>query len=87
MEQYIRGVLNGHEGRVLTTTLEEYNGMESVKITAEIRGTEGMDRLYAAKWGGIGRIWHDKDEKRLYAWIQCAPKKVELLDEKELFPR
>jgi len=84
MEQYFRDVLKGHEGRVLTSTKEDFNGMESIRVTAEVRGTKGMDRLYSSFWPGTGRIWYDKEEKRMYAWVQFAPKKIEHLDEKEL---
>jgi hypothetical protein len=86
MEDFFKYVLRGHEGRLLTSTKEDFRGMESLKITCEIRGTKGMDKLYASRWKGTGRLWHNKDEKRLYAWIQCGPKKVELIDEKVLIP-
>jgi len=84
LESFFGDVLRGHEGRILTSSRDTFHGMESVKITAEIRGTHGMDKLYAARWPGVGRIWHDTTEKRIYAWVQSAPRKVELLDEKEL---
>lgn len=85
LDAFFRAVVRGHEGRVLTSTTEPFRGMESVTVTAEIRGSHGMDKLYAAHWRGTGRIWHDKEEKRLYAWIQSPPRKVELLDENTVF--
>lgn len=84
LEQYFRFVIRGHEGKVLSIKKEQFHGMESVKVTAEIKGVHGMERLYAAQWPGEGRLWHDEKEKRIYAWVQFAPKKVKLLDEKEL---
>lgn len=83
LESFLRDVLRGHEGKVLSSHKETFRGMESVSITAEVRGTHGMDRLYGARWKGTGRIWHNTEEKRLYAWVQSAPAKVELMDEKE----
>ena len=83
LESFFRDVVRGHEGRVLTSCKDTFHGMESVTVTAEIRGTHGMDRLYGARWQGAGRIWHDKEEKRLYAWVQSVPRKVDFLDEQE----
>jgi hypothetical protein len=84
LESFFRDVLRGHEGRVLTSRRDTFRGMESVSVTAEVRGTHGMDKLFASRWRGAGRIWHDKDEKRIYAWVQSAPRKVDLLGEQEL---
>jgi hypothetical protein len=85
LDAFFRDVIRGHEGRVLDSRPETFRGMESVAVTAELRGTHGMERLYAARWRGAGRIWHDREEQRLYAWVQSAPAKVALLEEEEIF--
>jgi len=85
METFIRRVVANQEGRVLTATASEFRGMESLKLTTEIRGTKGMDRLYSSHWRGVGRVWHDTAAKRLYACMQAGPKKVKLLAEDEIF--
>ena len=86
METFIRRVVANQEGRVLTAERGTFRGMESVELTTEIRGTKGMDRLFSAYWKGEGRIWHDTAGKRLYACMQAAPKKIELLKERKIFP-
>ena len=83
-EAFFRQILRGHEARVLESRRVEWRGMESVTVAFEVRGRRGMDRLYAAKWQGKGRIWHDANEKRIYALLQAAPRKVTLLDEAEV---
>jgi hypothetical protein len=60
--------------------------MDSLELSIETRGTKGMDRLYASHWKGVGRVWHSTEEKRLYAYFQAGPKKLELLSEARLFP-
>ena len=84
IEAFFRNVVRGHDGRVLDSCREPFRGMDSVTVSTEVRGTHGMDRLYGSRWHGAGRIWHDMVEKRLYAWVQAAPRKVDLLDEQEL---
>jgi len=87
MESFIRQVVTSQEGRVLTAKKTTFRGMEAVELTTEIRGTKGMARLFSSYWHGVGRIWHNTDEKRLYACMQAAPKKVRLLTDEELFPQ
>lgn len=86
MEYFIRRVITSQEGRILTATKSTFRGMESFELMTEVRGTKGMDRLFSAYWKGIGRIWHDVDEKRMYACFQAAPRRVELIKEERLFP-
>jgi hypothetical protein len=86
METFIRKVVTNQEGRVLEVTKSTFRGMDSLELTTEIRGTRGMDRLFSSYWKGVGRVWHDKAEKRLYACMQAGPKKVKLLDDMEILP-
>jgi hypothetical protein len=85
MEAFIRRVVTSQEGRVLSAKKTEFQGMPSVDLKTEIRGTKGMDRLFSSYWKGIGRIWHNEKEKRLYACMQAAPNKIRLLSDQELF--
>ena len=87
METLIRRVVASQEGRVLTATKSTFRGMESLELTTEIRGTKGMDRLFSSYWRGVGRIWHDTQNKRLHAYMQAGPRKMRLLTETELFPQ
>ncbi|MBT3294054.1 MAG: hypothetical protein HN919_18100 [Verrucomicrobia bacterium] len=87
METFMRKVTTNQEGRILTAEKGEFRGMESVELTTEIRGTKGMDRLFSAYWRGVGRIWHNTDEQRLYACMQAGPRKVTLLKDEELLPQ
>lgn len=84
MEAFVRRVVANQEGRVLSARKSTFRGMESVEVQTEIRGTKGMDRLFSSYWKGTGRIWHDQDEKRLYACMQAGPNKVRLLSDQEL---
>ena len=86
MDYFIRRVITSQEGRVLTSTQSTFRGMPSVEFEIETRGTKGMDRLFSAYWHGVGRVWHNEDEKRLYAMFQAAPKRVPLLKECEVLP-
>lgn len=85
MEEFIRRVVVSQEGRVLSAKKTRFRNMESVELQTEIRGTKGMDRLFSSYWNGTGRIWHDEDEKRLYACMQAGPAKVRLLRDQEIF--
>jgi len=85
MEQFVRSVVASQEGRVLTARKTTFHGMGAVELTTEIRGTRGRDRLFSSYWKGIGRIWHNTTEKRLYACMQAGPAKVRLLTDQELF--
>lgn len=84
LETFIRSILLGHEGRLLEGRPEDWRGMESLALTFEVRGRRGMDRLYAARWQGTGRVWHDRQAKRLHAWLQAAPRRVTLLSEDQV---
>lgn len=84
LEGFFRRILRGSDARVLECRPETWRGMESVRTSIETRGTRGMDQLYASFWHGEGRIWHDTEEKRLYAYVQAAPKKIALLGEAEM---
>ncbi len=86
MESFIRKVTTSQEGRIITATKSRFRGMESLELTIETRGTKGMDRLYASHWTGVGRAWLNTEEKRLYAYFQAGPKKLEMLSEARLFP-
>ena len=86
LDAYFRHVLRGAGVRVTHSAATTWRGMASVEISMETRGTRGMDRLHGGHWLGKGRIWHNTEEKRLYAWIQAAPKKVALFEEAEMFP-
>lgn len=86
MEIFIRRVITSQEGRVLTAQKSVFRGMESLALTTETRGTKGMDRLFSAYWRGTGRVWHNVEQKRIYAYFQAAPRKVELINEERLFP-
>ncbi|MDT8391935.1 MAG: hypothetical protein RRC34_15650 [Lentisphaeria bacterium] len=79
-------ISKGSGVRVLATRTETWRGMVSVVLTTETRGTRGMDRLFSSYWPGKTRFWHNTDEKRIYACVQTAPKKLDLLREEEVFP-
>lgn len=78
-------ILKGSGVRVLETRPETWRGMESVLFKTETRGTKGMDRLFSSYWPGKTRFWHHMVEKRIYACIQTAPKKLPLLGLEEIF--
>lgn len=86
LAEFFRHMLVGSGMSVLESRPETWRGMASVRVKIQARGTRGMDRLYASVWDGEGRIWHDVAEKRLYAWVQAAPKRVTLLTESEVLP-
>ncbi len=86
MDLLMRNVLAGHRGRALTSTECTFRGMDSVETEIEIQGTRGMDSLYSSKLPGRGRIWHNRVEKRMYAFLQAAPAKIDLLNENEVLP-
>jgi hypothetical protein len=75
LEDYFGFVIRGHEGKVLTSQKETFRGMDSVFITAEIKGVHGFERLYGSQWPGEGRLWHNEKEKRLYAICSVCPSK------------
>jgi len=85
LQGFFTHVLRGSGALVLDCQEETWRHMASVRAAIETRGTRGMDRLYSSYWRGEARVWHDTSEKRLYAYVQAAPKKVALLAESEVF--
>lgn len=84
MERFIRRVVISQEGRVLECRKGEFRGMESLELSIETRGTKGRNRLFSSYWKGVGRVWHNAEEKRLYAYFQAAPASVPLINEERL---
>ena len=57
------------------------SGMEGCVTEFDAPREHHADRFMARRWkGGIGVVWHDRDEKRLYAFEQIGPKKSPPLD-------
>jgi len=79
-------VLGGRKDKVLTMEDDNFRGMPSVKVSFRRTGSHAMDKLYGGAWKGVGRIWHHREEQRLYAYEQAGPKKEKLLDEEDLLP-
>ncbi len=86
LEAFAADVLRGSGARVLESHAETWREMDSVRLVIETRGTRGMDRLFASHWRGHARFWHNASEKRLYGWVQAAPKKVTQFTDAEVFP-
>jgi hypothetical protein len=78
-------ILGGLKNKVMTMEDSIYKGMPSVEVTLTRAGTHAMDKLYGGEWSGSGRIWHNVEEQRLYAYEQAGPKKVPPLKEAEIF--
>lgn len=79
-----RRILKASESEVVSSYLETWQGMDSAVLETRSRGTKGMDRLYASFWPGRARLWHNEAIKRVFAFVQSAPKKVSLLLEDEV---
>lgn len=61
-------------------------GMEAVKVRYEQRGEHKMERFMGRYWkDGEAYLWHNKEEKRLYAFEQIGPDKGPLLTMEEVF--
>jgi hypothetical protein len=65
----------------------EVGGMKAVKVLYRERGQHHMDKFMGRYWdNGEALLWHNVEEKRLYAFEQISPSKVPLLSFADVFP-
>jgi hypothetical protein len=72
-------------GKVKSDTLY---GMPAVWVTYSQVGQHRMDHFMGRFWeGGQAVCWHDRTEKRIYAFEQIGPRHVDLLRFRDVFGR
>lgn len=84
LKKFYYRVLGGRKDKVMTMEDCSYRGMDSVTVTFERTGNHAMDKLYGRAWQGVGRVWYDREEQRIYAYEQAGPKKISHLDEQKI---
>jgi hypothetical protein len=61
--------------------------MAAARATYKQRGEHQLDKFMGRFWeGGQAVMWHNTEEKRLYAIEQIGPPKAELLAFEKVFP-
>ncbi len=79
LEAYYTDFLRSAGAHVRLVRRVELLGMEALEALYSQTGEHHMDRFMGRQWtNGIGRLWHDRIAKRLYACEQIGPSKVAL---------
>ena len=88
LETFYAALLRARGASVRQIGGATYNGLEGVKASFSQTGEHQLDRFMGRAWtNGEGLLWHDREEKRLYAFEQIGPRGVPLLSSKNVFAR
>jgi hypothetical protein len=78
LQAFYAGVISLAQYRLLDIATEQSEGGEEVRVKFEYVGVDRLDKLMGAWVQGVGWMWHERDEDRLYAWEISAPKAKDL---------
>lgn len=76
--------LAAQHARVSSARPADWRGRPGVEAEFRMRGRRGFDLLLGPWWRGNGMLYHDPDEKRLYAFEQVGPRRMKRLPFEEI---
>lgn len=82
---YVR-LLRAGFARVEAVEAAPFRGHDGVRARFRIRGERGFDRAMGRRWHGLGRLWYDRDAKRLHAVESIARRSADLLEAEHAVP-
>jgi hypothetical protein len=87
IEDFYPAFLNNQKCMVTDSAPARVSGMAACHATYRQHGEHQLDKYMGTYWeGGQAVMWHDPEDKRLYAVEQIAPPKGELLAFESVFP-
>ncbi len=87
IEEFYPAFLNKQKHIVTDSEPACVSGMAACRATYKQRGEHQLDKYMGTYWeGGQAVMWHNTEEKRLYAIEQIGPPKAEYLAFEEVFP-
>jgi len=86
LDRFHTRVLSAVGAVVREARIASVRGMDGAILRYEERGEHHMDRFMGRLWEGEAYLWHNREERRLYAFEQAGPRGTQRLDREEVFP-